>query len=116
MSELFDVIRQAVADGLDFAMDSFTVTVDPQGDNIAYECRGFVDNDHERHRERGLTIGTGQRVIVLLQAQSPTLTDISAGDRINGPTNATHRSAVLSTVKDVTRDPADATWAVAVAP
>lgn len=115
MSATLDMIKSVVGSSMDFLMDDYTVTVDPQGDNTTYSCRGVVSDDLERHRERGLVVETGERVIILLQAQTPTLTDIQVGDYIEGPTNNSNRSE-KSVIKSIVRDPADATWVLAVAP
>ena len=49
------------------------------------------------------------------QTTSSTLTDIQPGDHIEGPTNNSNRSE-KSVIKSIVRDPADATWLLAVAP
>lgn len=115
MSSTLDMIRSTVGSALDFVMDDYTLTSDPHGDNVEYACRGIVSDDLEKHREQGLVVETGERVIILLQNQSATLTDISTGDYIEGPTNNADRSE-KSVVRSVVRDPADATWLLAVSP
>lgn len=114
MSSILDSVRAIAGSSLDFVMDTFTVTVDPQGTDTDYTCRGWVEDDQERYRERGLTIESGDAVIGLLQAQSATLTDISPNDHIEGPSDSNHRASKKGVIRDVLADPANATWMLSV--
>jgi hypothetical protein len=143
MSSTLEMIRTVAGSALNFLMDDYTITTDPMGTDpntlvdaaaytlvdasgntltdantgsTSYSCRGVVSDDLERHRDQGLVVETGERVIIILQSQSATLTEIQPGDWIEGPTNDTRSRSEKSVIKSIVRDPADATWMLAVAP